>query len=181
MNTHNNKKRKASQDKIERIFVELIQTKEINEISVTDICKKANINRTTFYSNYIDIYDLAEKIKNKLANDVLNVYDEERKIKEHSYNFLKLFYHIKENQLFYKTYFKLDLGNFNDYLLIDEKEIVKWYGKNFDSDNELDYHITFFKAGLNAVLKKWLNNGCQETPEEIDKIIKSEYNKNTKK
>jgi hypothetical protein len=47
-------------------------------------------------------------------------------------------------------------------------------------DNEfIDYHIEFFRAGLNAIIKKWLNNGCKETPEEMVKIITSEYkNKN---
>lgn len=39
----------------------------------------------------------------------------------------------------------------------------------------VDYHIEFFKNGLNAVLKKWLNNDCRESPEEIADIIKSEY------
>ena len=29
--------------------------------------------------------------------------------------------------------------------------------------------------GLNAVIKKWLNGGCKETPEEINDIITSEY------
>ena len=34
-------------------------------------------------------------------------------------------------------------------------------------------------AGLNAVVKKWLNNGCKESPEEINKILEDEYkNKN---
>lgn len=45
-------------------------------------------------------------------------------------------------------------------------------------DNKyIDYHIGFFRAGLNAVIKKWLNSGCKETPEEINEIITSE-NKN---
>ena len=69
MNIKDNKRKKESQEKIEKIFVELIQTKEINEISVTDICKKANLNRTTFYSNYIDIYDLSDKIKEKILSE----------------------------------------------------------------------------------------------------------------
>ena len=63
MNTPNNKRKRESQEKIQKVFIELIQTKEINEITVSDICKKAKLNRTTFYSNYIDIYDLADKIK----------------------------------------------------------------------------------------------------------------------
>lgn len=176
MNIKNNKKRKESQEKIEKVFIELIQTKEINEISVTDICKKANINRTTFYSNYIDIYDLTDKIKEKLINNFYEIYREERDTKTHSYDFLKLYRHIKENQIFYKTYFKLYSNSFDDYLLIDEDAVKRFYKDDFENKKHLDYHITFFKNGLNAVLKKWLDNNCQESPEEIDQIIKSEYN-----
>lgn len=43
----------------------------------------------------------------------------------------------------------------------------------------IDYHIEFFKAGLNAIVRKWLENGCKENPEEINQILKDEYkNKN---
>ena len=39
--------------------------------------------------------------------------------------------------------------------------------------------MEFLKAGLNAIIKKWLNNGCKEFPEEIELILKEEYkNKN---
>lgn len=37
------------------------------------------------------------------------------------------------------------------------------------------YHIEFSKSGLNSIIKLWLINGCKESPEEIDSIIKSEY------
>lgn len=40
MNKPNNKRKKESQTKIKKIFVQLLQNKEINEISVTEICKK---------------------------------------------------------------------------------------------------------------------------------------------
>ena len=173
MNTSNNKRKKESRRKIEKIFVELIQTKEINEISVSDICKKANLNRSTFYSNYIDIYDLADKIKDNLKEDVTNLFPNEIKEKKHSYDFLKLFKHIKENQLFYKTYFKLNYDNNNDLLdgMIDYKEFEKIYKNN----KNIHYHITFFKYGLNAVIKRWLYYGCKESPEEIRDIIINEY------
>lgn len=173
MNTPNNKRKKESQLKIEKAFVELIQTKDINKISVTDICKITNLNRSTFYANYIDIYDLAEKIGNKMLNDFFNIYKDETSGKYHSYNFLKLFYHIKDNQLFYKTYFKLNLDINNHIGLIDEKEVIKFY----NSSKNIDYHVEFFKAGLNAVIKKWLDTNCTQTPEEIEEIIKSEYKK----
>ena len=46
----------------------------------------------------------------------------------------------------------------------------------YQSEIEIDYHITFFMAGLNAIITKWLNNGCIESPEEIDNLLKAEYN-----
>ena len=68
MNTKNNKRRRESVAKIEHVFVSLLQTKELSQITVSDICKKAGLNRTTFYANYLDIYDLADKIKEHLEN-----------------------------------------------------------------------------------------------------------------
>ena len=176
MNTVNNKRRRDSVEKIEKVFLEILQTKDIEQISVSDICKMANINRTTFYSNYVDIYDLVDKIKTKLMDEFYNLYDLELTNKKHSYDFLKLFRHIKDNQIFYKSYFKLNLDLLvDDSLLLDKNDFIKWFG----SDKMGDYHVTFFKAGLNAIIKRWLNNGCVESPEEINDILISEYkNKN---
>lgn len=172
MNTFNNKRKKESVLKIEKSFIELLQTMEVNEISISDICKNAQINRSTFYANYLDIFDLIDNIRIKIVDEFLNVYEEECLNRKHSYNFLKLFKHIKENQIFYKTYFKLQFDLTEPYFYnIDDEEILKF----FNTTNNKDYHIEFFKAGLSAIIKKWLNNGCIETPEEINEIIKEEY------
>lgn len=173
MNTINNKRKRDSQNKIEKIFVELIQTKEINEISVTDICKKAKINRTTFYNNYLDIYDLADKIKEKLEHDVLALYEEERTNQYNSNDFSKILHLIKENPLFFKTFFKLGFDSNN--LFSQNYEYDTNQSKMFYNDEFIDYHIEFFRAGFNAIVKKWLYNGCQESVENMCKIITDEY------
>lgn len=172
MNIVNNKRKKDSIEKIEKVFLELIQTKDINQISITEICKNANLNRTTFYSNYIDIYDLANKIKEKLENDVFSLYKDDIKNRYNSDSFLKLFRHIKENQIFYKTYFKL---GFDKNFIITDYDYTQAY--TYYNSEKIDYHIEFFKAGLNAIIQKWLYNGCIESPEEMTEIIKSEYKK----
>ncbi len=177
MNTANNKRRKQTRDKISKVFITLLQTKEITEISVTDICKLAKINRSTFYVNYLDIYDLADQIGKQLEQEVAFLYQEERNTNNNSNDFLKLFKHIKDNQIFYKTYFKLKMDqNFID------REYDYNLSKKLYNDKYIDYHMEFFKAGLNAIIKKWLDNGCKESPEEIENILKSEYaNKNNTK
>ena len=72
MNTKNNKRKRESMQKIEQVLIEFLQTKKLNQISVPDICKKAKLNRSTFYANYVDIYELADTIREKLEAQFRN-------------------------------------------------------------------------------------------------------------
>lgn len=173
MNKDNNKKRKESIEKIEKTFLQLIQKKNIEEISVTTICKLAHINRSTFYSNYIDMYDLVDKVKEKMEVEFAQ-FQLSKNSHQNTEGYLNMFNYIKENQIFFKTYFKLESISMKYPTKYNIELAEKYYDNKY-----IDYHIEFFRAGLNAIIKKWLNNGCKETPEEINNIITSEYkNKN---
>ena len=165
MNKPNNKRKKDSQHRIESAFVKLLQKNELSQIRVTDICKIANVNRTTFYANYADIYALAEAVQKHLEEDVVQIFSATQR-----HDFLQLFYHIKDNQLLYKTYFKLFSTPPVHILGYDLQEAYSYFG-----NQNIEYHLEFFANGLNAILKKWLNNNCKESPEEIYSIIKAEY------
>lgn len=52
-----------SKEKIRKAFIELINKKGFEEITVSDIARKAEINRGTFYQHYKDKYDLLEKLE----------------------------------------------------------------------------------------------------------------------
>ena len=169
MNKPNNNKRKKSQEQIEKIFLQLIKIKNIDEISVSTICEKANLNRSTFYSNYIDIYDLAEKIKQQMEVEFAQ-FQLSNNAKQDEDGYLSMFRYIKDNQIFFKTYFKLEEISNSLPTQYRVELAERYYNNKF-----IDYHIEFFRAGLNAIIKKWLNNGCKETPEEINEIITSEY------
>ena len=170
MNTANNKRRRESKKRIKNALVKLLQQYELNQISVTDICKIAEVNRTTFYANYIDIFDLADAVQKSMEEEVLGLYHEEMAKGQGSNDFLKLFRHIKENPIFYKTYFKLNVGGKFRFAGYDMAQAMSRYGNQY-----IDYHIEFFGNGLNAIIKKWLENDCRETPEEISSIIQAEY------
>lgn len=170
MNTKNNRRRRESIERIEKAFLELLQTKELNKITVSDICKSCELNRSTFYSNYIDIYDLADKVREHLEEDVNRLYEQEKTQSFNSNDYLKLFRHIKDNQLFYRTYFKLGYDNQYQIEYFDVHQAEQHF-----ANRHIDYHIEFFKSGFNAIVKKWLAGGCKETPEEMDEIIRSEY------
>ncbi len=169
MNVKNNRRRRESKKKIEKAFIELLQTKEIKEITVSHIIKLAGLNRSTFYANYIDIFDLADKTRVKLENDFSNQFANYDYFNERS-GALKMFTHIKENQIFYNTYFKLCYDDKHLISIYDEKRAEKEH-----IDSNIKYHIEFFRNGLNAIIKLWLSEGCKESPEEMAEVLKQEY------
>ena len=168
MNKKNNKRRRESISKIEKVFVELLQQRELNQITVSDICKITQLNRSTFYANFLDIYDLADKLRGKLERDFSQLFQNTDSREQHGA--LKMFTHIKENQIFYKTYFKLGYDKQHTVMIYD----IKRAEADFNNKN-IKYHIEFFRSGINAIIKLWLNSGCKESPEEMAEIIKQEY------
>lgn len=170
MNVKNNKRRQDTIHSIESVFLDFLQTMELSQISVSDICKAADINRSTFYANFMDVYDLADKLREKLEADVAEVYAEEHETKTNSNDYLKLFKHIYENQIFYRTYFKLGYDDQHQVVLYDTELAARHFNNRF-----IDYHIEFFRHGLNAIIKKWLAGGCLGTPEEMKEILDTEY------
>lgn len=170
MNTKNNKRKRESKERIKTEFINLIQTKELNQVSVSDICKRAGLNRTTFYANYADIYELADTVRQELEDNLSVIYAEEIETQNNSHDFSKLFRHIYENQLIYKTYFKLGYDNNYKILQYDTDLAQKLFGNRF-----VNYHFEFFKSGVTAIIKMWLDGGCKESPKEMYEILLAEY------
>lgn len=52
---------------------EMLLSQSFDSITVSDIVKRALINRATFYAHFHDKYDLLESTLGSLMNDVLNV------------------------------------------------------------------------------------------------------------
>lgn len=59
-----------SKRSIVNAFIKLRAHKELKKISVIELCKAAEINKSTFYSHYHDIYDLSDQLENNLVKDI---------------------------------------------------------------------------------------------------------------
>lgn len=62
-----------SKNAIKSAFLELIQIKDVENITVTEIVKKADLNRSTFYQHYYDVYDIVEEIQNNVIDELKNL------------------------------------------------------------------------------------------------------------
>lgn len=64
----NNSSRKTRR-LIKKIFAEMLsEKKELGKISVSELCKRADISRGSFYSHYDDIYGVAEDYENEMID-----------------------------------------------------------------------------------------------------------------
>lgn len=183
MNRRNEARKRESVHKLEEAFCEELETKPLVKITVAELCKKTGLNRSTFYANYVDIYALADSIREQLENNMLEMHRLEFRDaaggRDGLHLMRTLLEHIQKNQRLYRIYFKLGYDR-------DNNEIIRRseaFGAPIVSGIEADrfdlckdiYHRTFFKAGFTEVIRLWLDRDCQETPEQIISLLKSEY------
>ena len=72
--THKKEKSQRKKQQIVSSFIELVQNKPWNRISVMELCRKTEITRGTFYLYYEDICDLMEQIETELLEDLKKRY-----------------------------------------------------------------------------------------------------------
>ena len=54
-------------------FLELRARKPLEKIRVRELCEKAQINKSTFYDHYRDVYDLAEQLEDEAIRSYLDI------------------------------------------------------------------------------------------------------------
>lgn len=176
-----------TQKVIRESLLELLQTSEIHKITVTDICKKANINRGTFYIHYKDAFHLLQCMEDELFNSIIEYIN---KIPVEHYKdilLLKVLELIKDNKDLSKILIcqKNDSRILDRILYIARTANIEQIASKSPEDNpldevHLDYLIKYAVGGTLAIIQNWLEGGLVQSPSEILEIINN-INKFTKK
>lgn len=170
---------------IRKALSELIEEKGFNEISVTDLTTRADINRGTFYLHYADKFDLLEQIENEILQELqehtknMNVSD---LLKMDSIDkpipfLVKLFEYFKENAEFMKAIlgqkgdptFHSKLKNFMG-INIFEKKLIKTIKKETMLIPE-SYFASYVLSAHLGVFQHWLESGMENSPEDMALIL----------
>lgn len=61
-----NRSARRSRRMIRQAFEELLQQREFSKITVIDIVERADLNRSTFYAHYPDIYGIVDEIQEEI-------------------------------------------------------------------------------------------------------------------
>lgn len=168
-----NQRIRLSKQMLRASFTDLLQNKNINNISIREICDHAEINRTTFYKYYGSQFDLLSDMENEFLLEIESKLQEENDSKVSSLS--SLIYVLEQNInlcriLFYNNVDpKFPEKLFNHPLI--HTRISQFLGK---SENRLafpSYTSTFIINGTFCILKEWINKETRETPEEIANYI----------
>lgn len=174
---------------IKKVFAELLsEKKELSKISVSELTKRADINRSTFYSHYDDIYSVAEDYENELINHFFNHAELSLLTDEDSFFIDKLFDYIRENDNNYKM-----LCQSNDFLFSASK-ITKLASNKFlelcNNDKKIinkefvDIEINVFTEGLICEYVRYCRGLCDSNLDKLYDYTKYWYqnflNKRTK-
>ncbi len=66
----NQSKRDKTRQTIRETFLSLYREKDISKITVTEVCKAAGINRSTFYTYYEDVYALQSSLEEETLTEI---------------------------------------------------------------------------------------------------------------
>ena len=175
MNTKNNKRFHDTEIRMEAAMLEIMKNTEFEKITVKKICEKAEINRSTFYAHFIDIYDMIDKMEKELSKELLNQYSAYSELQVFSEeSFIPFLRHIKKHKYFYK----INLQTRKDFPLKQGFERLWEVIKNIciqngiTSDEEIMYYLIYFQAGFTMTLKHWVDTDCKEDEAKLAKIIR---------
>src|SRR5690606_19724961 len=98
------RRRLKSQEAIKNAVIELISEKNFDDITMHDISNRANVSRATIYSNYIDKFDLLDKLMEEHINELRELCEPAADLDYTDANVI-WFEYIQSHYLFFRTMF----------------------------------------------------------------------------
>ena len=170
-----------------KALISLLDEKSFEYITISEICKKAAVNRSTFYLHYENTVDLLDETARFLLNDFSSYFDIDiksltNKFCNNSLNeliFISDKYlhpylsYIKDNRRVFTTVLShSDSFGFNEIFQRLYENIFDPILDRYDYPKaDRKYAMIFYLSGITAIVTEWLNDECQKSIEEVSHII----------
>lgn len=167
---------------LQNALVDLMLEKAVGKISVKELTQKADVNRSTFYLHYLDIYDMLEQMENEFVETIQGFFHDFFTPLPTSMS-LTLFVNISEWLEQDKEYYvKLLRGSASGYIFeelesrIRDEFLTLLYLIFLDEESlDLRTRVNFTVSGTVGVLRMWVMEGGNislvELSETIDDIL----------
>ncbi len=158
-----------SKKQIYKATIELLSTKKINEISVSELVKKAEVGRATFYRNYKSIRDVLVKHEEKISKEFNDACKNEG-VNSLLIFMYKLMKHYVLNKEFYMIIYKQEETR------IIGRTIKKYVESEIKPKNAAEkFGLNYLIYGICGWLIAWLKDDMNPEPEQLLDLMKEYY------
>lgn len=177
----------ATAARMDEAFLELLEKKDFDYITVKEICERAWVNRSTFYLHYETIGDLLEECARHIINRFTEFmpYDTKEFLEKLKNRPLEELYlitpeylipylnYIKEN----RRVFKVTVEQFYVLRMDDAYNGLKHHiltpilERFCVSPEKQKYMIPFYINGLIAIIDEWLKDDCRDPVEQVVSVM----------
>ncbi len=176
MNTKDNQRVRLTKRLLRESIIKLLGKQTIYDITVSQLCEGAGINRSTFYKYYNNIREIYEEIEQEALEAgasciaSVNVHDKGAIIQQVEV----LLSHIRDNSALYTLLLENSADGDFPYKLIEGT-----VGKITDMHELMqgnmhvyaEYCSLFVVSGSLSIIRKWLSSGMNESPRELAELI----------
>jgi AcrR family transcriptional regulator len=158
-----------------------MSARAFEEISVTDICERAMVHRTTFYKHYEDKYALLEQGMRQMYDELVA---EAQHAPPSAFSpdnpppyFIQLFEHVAEHERFYRLMLCGEgISRFQklvkDYIAeVAETKLQALLSTHQPSAFPLAMHVQFFAGAVLSLLTWWLANDMPLPPRQMAQYL----------
>lgn len=173
--------------KMDKALISLLEEKPFSYITVSEICKKAGVNRSTFYLHYESVVDLLNETVRFLLDDFVSYFKIDKKSlankfekssleelifvsDEYLHPYLSYIYDNKH--VFSTVLLHADSFGFNEIFQRLYENIFNPILERFDYPlADRKYVMMFYLNGITAIVNEWLKDGCKKSIQEVSQII----------
>ncbi|MCO7124607.1 TetR/AcrR family transcriptional regulator [Sporolactobacillus shoreicorticis] len=172
--TKNNRRTQYTIQVIKEAFLHLLNTNELSKITVTQICKEADVNRGTFYLHFDDPLDLFHKIEAEFVDQIRPVLA--IRPQEQIHDWLKrLTIIFKDNEVVGR----MILANYRNGIMVSElfsevrEQAIEEFKEVFNEKDPyiLKYYFSYFANGTVSAILSWLEDEEDHSIERITKAL----------
>lgn len=176
------KRKTSTKEDIKEALIQLLSEEKFENISISKLCKRAGINRGTFYLHYEDKYQMIDSLKSDILSQLYSFFEEEG---EYSKRFMiAKFYVLRANERLINALtrshyidFRGAIREFITSIILSEKQEAatqRFLEENFHIPQK--YALEIFLSSVEGIISLWIAGGAQEEPEEITQMILATYN-----
>ena len=178
MEKHINRKIQYTRKAIKESYLTLLEKKERNRISVTELTELADINRATFYAHYQDIDTLSQEIEREMAQHVVDAMENLYAIDldKHRDSIIDdLFAALVENKemcVWFMDDQSTGSGSRYIYDYAKRKYIPVWKRYKEMTDVQAEQFLAFIYNGAYGFVKNWYQSGFVGDMETVKSQLK---------